>query len=139
MNRLIARSSLFDDFFRDMPGFFVRPLHGEPLPEQIRLDVKEADGSYMVQAEIPGVTKDNINIAIDGNELSISAEVKQEDVQSEGERVLRSERYYGSVARTVALPSDIDESSVKARYDNGLLTLTLPKKDRAAQRRITIE
>lgn len=139
MNRLIARSSLFDDFFRDMPGFFVRPLHGEPLPEQIRLDVKEADGSYMVQAEIPGVTKDNINIAIDGNELSISAEVKQEDVQSEGERVLRSERYYGSVARTVALPSDIDESSVKAKYDNGLLTLTLPKKDRAAQRRITIE
>ncbi len=139
MNRLVTRNSLFDDFFREVPGFFVRPLHGDPLPETIRLDVKEAGNSFVVSAEVPGVSKENIHVDIDGNEVSIRAEVKQEDAQTEDERVLRSERFFGSVARSISLPAEIDESASKARYEHGVLTLTLPKKSRSGQARITIE
>lgn len=139
MNRLVTRNSLFDDFFREVPGFFVRPLHGDPLPETIRLDVKEAGNSFVVSAEVPGVSKENIHVDIDGHEVSIRAEVKQEDAQTEDERVLRSERFFGSVARSISLPAEIDESASKARYEHGVLTLTLPKKSRSGQARITIE
>ncbi len=139
MNRLVTRNSLFDDFFREVPGFFVRPLHGDPLPETIRLDVKEAGNSFVVSAEVPGVSKENIHVDIDGNEVSIRAEVKQEDAQTEDERVLRSERFFGLVARSISLPAEIDESASKARYEHGVLTLTLPKKSRSGQARITIE
>lgn len=139
MNRLVTRNSLFDDFFREVPGFFVRPLHGDPLPETIRLDIKEAGNSFVVSAEVPGVSKENIHVDIDGNEVSIRAEVKQEDAQTEDERVLRSERFFGSVARSISLPAEIDESASKARYEHGVLTLTLPKKIRTGQARITIE
>lgn len=139
MNRLVTRNSLFDDFFREVPGFFVRPLHGDPLPETIRIDVKEAGNSFVVSAEVPGVSKENIHVDIDGNEVSIRAEVKQEDAQTEDERVLRSERFFGSVARSISLPAEIDESASKARYEHGVLTLTLPKKSRTGQARITIE
>lgn len=139
MNRLVTRNSLFDDFFREVPGFFVRPLHGDPLPETIRIDVKEAGNSFVVSAEVPGVSKENIHVDIDGNEVSIRAEVKQEDAQTEDERVLRSERFFGSVARSISLPAEIDESASKARYEHGVLTLTLPKKIRTGQARITIE
>ena len=139
MNRLVTRNSLFDDFFREVPGFFVRPLHGDPLPETIRLDVKEAGNSFVVSAEVPGVSKENIHVDIDGNEVSIRAEVKQEDAQTEDERVLRSERFFGAVARSISLPAEIDESASKARYEHGVLTLTLPKKIRTGQARITIE
>jgi HSP20 family protein len=139
MTRFITRSPLFDDFFKDMPGFFVRPLHGDPLPDQIRMDIKEQNGAYVVQAEMPGVAKNNIHVSIDGNQVSINAEVKQEDIQKEGEQVLRSERFYGAMARTFTLPCDIDEAASKAKYEDGLLTLTLTRKDRGSQQRLTIE
>ncbi|MFT4195519.1 Hsp20/alpha crystallin family protein [Ottowia sp.] len=140
-NQLIRRS-LFDDFFNDIaPGFFVKPLHGDPLPSpaQIRIDVKENDGAYTVQAEVPGVPKEDIHVAIDGNVVTLRAEVKQQDEQTEGEKVLRSERYYGAVSRGLQLPTEIDQSAARARYDNGVLTLTLPKKQAGGGQRLTIE
>jgi HSP20 family protein len=142
MNSLMTRGSLFDEFFRDMsPGFYIRPLHDEGLPDpvQIRMDVKESDGAYLVQAEIPGVRKDDIHVAIEGNVLTVSAEVKQEDVQAQNERVLRSERYYGSVSRGVQLPYEIDQTQSKAKYDNGVLTLTLPRKQGNGSQQLKIE
>ena len=142
MNALTRRGSLFDDFFRDFsPGYFIQPLHGDPLPAQIRLDVQERDGAFEVQAEIPGVKKEDIQVEIDGNLLSLQAQVRQED-SSAGEegRPLRSERYYGSVSRTVQLPTEVDDSQCKARYENGVLRLTLPKKaQEKSQRRVTVE
>lgn len=137
----LIRSRLFDDFFNDFaPGFFVKPLHGDPLPTaaQIKIDVKESGGAYMVQAEVPGVAKEDINVSIDGNVITLSAEVKQHDSQSEGEKVLRTERYYGAVSRSFQLPVDIDQAAAKAKYDNGVLTLTLPKKAAPSARRLTI-
>src|SRR5574337_71666 len=111
MNSLVSRGSLFDDFFKDFaPGFYVRPLHGDALPEpsQIKIDVKEDDAAYTVHAEVPGVPKEDINVSIDGNVVSLRAEVRQHDEKKEGEKVLRSERYFGSVARSFQLPADVD-------------------------------
>ena len=142
MSSLISRGSLFDDFFRDVsPGFFVKPLHGEPLPSpgQIKMDVKESDGGYTVSAEIPGVKKEDIHVTIEGSVVTVCAEVKQEDTQTKDDKVLRSERYYGSVSRGISLPQDIDQSQAKAKYDNGILTLTLPKKLNNSSQRLNIE
>lgn len=129
MNHLIPRGSLFDDFFKDVtPGFFIKPLHGDPLPQSIKVDVKENGDGYTLQAELPGVDRDDIHVTIDGNVVTLRAEVKQLDAQTSDEKVLRSERYFGSVARSFQLPADIDDSRAKAKYDAGVLTLTLPKK-----------
>ncbi|MFN3629786.1 MAG: Hsp20/alpha crystallin family protein, partial [Casimicrobiaceae bacterium] len=122
MHPLLARTnvpSLFDEFFRDMsPGFFVKPLHGDPLPTRIAVDVSENDSAYIVNAEIPGVKKEDIHIDIDGNMVTLRAEVKQEDRKTEGEKVLRSERYYGAVSRSFQLPMEIDANAAKAKYEN---------------------
>ena len=141
MNSLVTRGSLFDDFFKDIaPGFYVRPLHGDgvPTPSQIKVDVKETDGGYTVQAEVPGVPKEDIHVSIDGNVVSLRAEVRQHDQKTEGEKVLRSERYFGSVARSFQLPVDVDAAQAKAKYDNGVLTLTLPKKQGGNAQRLSI-
>ena len=142
MNSLVSRGSLFDDFFKDIaPGFYVRPLHGDslPAPSQIKVDVKDTEGGYTVQAEVPGVPKEDIHVSVEGNVVSLRAEVRQLDQKTEGEKVLRSERYYGSVARSFQLPADIDAAQAKAKYDNGILTLPLPKKLNNSSQRLTIE
>ena len=140
MNSLITRGSLFDDFFRDLsPGFFVKPLHGDALPQSIKVDVKESGEGYTVQAEIPGVSKEDIHVHIEGSTVTVSAEVKQEDKQTSDEKLLRSERYYGSVSRSFQLPADVDQAKAKAKYDNGVLTLTLPKKAAQSAQRLRID
>lgn len=138
-NGLITRSSLFDDFFNDIaPGFFVKPLHGDPLPAQIKVDLKESPEAYTIQAEIPGVSKDDIHVNVNGNSVTFKAEVKQEDRRKD-ENVLRNERYFGAVSRSVTLPVDIDNSQSKAKYENGVLTLTLPKRTSTPNNRLTVE
>ena len=142
MKSLTTRGNLFDDFFKDFaPGFFVQPLHGDalPSPAQIRIDVKETDQGYSIEAEVPGVDKDNIHVSTDGSQVSLRAEVQQLDEQKDGERVLRSERYYGSVSRSIQLPAEIDTDQCKARYENGVLKLTLPRKQGDSSRRLSIE
>lgn len=125
----------FDDVFR---GFF-RPVRVEGAPEvQIKMDVKEDDKSYTVHAEIPGVKKEDIHVTIDCNQVAISAETRQEKEVKEGEKVLRSERYYGKVSRSFSVASDIDESASQAKYNDGVLELVLPKKAATASKRLTI-
>ena len=140
MNHLIARSGLFDDFFKDVaPGFYVKPLHGDPMPALIKVDVKETPAAYTVLAELPGVPKEDIHVTVEGSVVTLRAEVKQEDRQTEGEKVLRSERYFGALTRSFQMPADIDEASAKAKFDNGVLQLTLPKKVAVAGQRLTID
>ena len=143
MNALMTRGGLFDDFFRDVaPGFYIKPLHGDalPTPAQIKVDVKETGDAYTVQAEIPGVPKEDIQVAVDGNVVSLRAEIKQQDSTGQDEKTLRSERYFGAVSRSFQLASDIDQAQAKAKYDNGVLTLTLPKKAAmSGAQRLTIE
>ncbi len=123
-----------------MRGCFVRPVNFEAAaPAKLRVDVTENNSAYVVRAEIPGVRKEDINIAIDGNQVEISAAVKNENEVREGEKVLRSERYFGKVYRAFALGQDIDEAATQAKYVDGVLELTLAKKVPAAARRITIQ
>lgn len=127
----------FDDLFR---GFLMRPVRLDGGQEmQIKMDVKEDDKAYTVHAEIPGVKKDEIRVTIDGNQVAISAEVKQEKEVTEGEKLLRSERYYGKVSRAFTVGQDVDETAALARYDNGVLELTLPKKATVQARRLKIQ
>ncbi|MDH4381340.1 MAG: Hsp20/alpha crystallin family protein [Gammaproteobacteria bacterium] len=142
MSKLInfGGRSLFDEFFRDVsPGYFVKPLHGDALPSQIRVDIKENEKAYSVQAEIPGVSKEDIHVSLDGGVVTLSAEIRQQDSQASNDQVLRSERYYGAVSRSFQLPQEIDIGNAKARYDNGVLMLSLPKKAQASSSRLAIE
>lgn len=124
----------FDDIFK---GFMVRPVLHELEPE-IKMDVSEDDKAYTVRAEIPGVKKDDIKVAVEGNQVSISAEVKKEKEEKEGKKVIRSERYYGKVYRSFSLDHDVDQDAVKAKYSDGMLELTLPKKPGTAGKEIAI-
>ncbi|QDL38233.1 Hsp20/alpha crystallin family protein [Rhodoferax sediminis] len=83
--------------------------------------------------------KDDIQVSLDGSVVTLRAEVKQEDSQTEGDKVLRSERYYGAVSRSLQLPQDIEQAQAKAKYDNGILMLTLPKKGGTGVQHLAIE
>lgn len=137
----IARFNTLDNALDElMRGFFVRPMNYEPaVPAQLRVDVTESDTGYVVRAEIPGVKKDDINVAIDGNQVEISAEVRYEKEVKDSPKVLRSERYYGKLRRAFALGQDLDEGATQAKYADGILELTLTKKAPAAAKRITIQ
>ena len=135
----ITRLDPLDDLFR---GFFVRPVDFNGTPQQppsIKMDVKEQGDNYLVHAELPGVRKEDIHVVVDGNQVSISAEVKQEKEVKEGERVLRSERYFGKVARSFQLGQEIDDSKAAARFTEGVLELTLPKRTASPNKRLAIE
>lgn len=126
-----------DDLFK---GFFVRPalLEGQPQM-QIKMDVKEDDKAYTVHADIPGVKKEDIHVSIEGNQVSISAETKVEKEEKKGEKVLRSERYVGKVARSFTLAHEVDESKSQAKYSDGVLELTLPKKAASSAKKLAIQ
>jgi HSP20 family protein len=126
-----------DDFFK---GFFVRPVafEGEKAM-QIKVDVKENDDAYTVHADIPGVKKEDIHVTVEGNMVSISAEKKTEKEEKEGEKLIRSERYVGKVGRSFTLGSDIDEGKAQAKYTDGVLELTLPKKTSSASKKLAVE
>lgn len=139
----MSRLSVYDPFAEVFPELFrgfLQPSRATGnLPTlEVKIDVKESDKEYTVHADMPGVAKEDIHVQIDGNRVSVSAEVKKTAEQKEGERVLRSERYYGAVSRSFALATDVDEERASARYENGVLTLTLPKKAAAGARRLQI-
>ena len=135
----ITRIDPLDDLFR---GFFVRPVDfngTQQQPPSIKMDVKEQGDNYLVHAELPGVKKEDIHVVVDGNQVSISAEVKQEKEVKEGERVLRSERYFGKVSRSFQLGQEIDDTKAAAKFNEGVLELTLPKRTASPNKRLAIE
>ena len=136
----ITRIDPFDDLFR---GFFVRPVDFKGAPAQtpsIKMDVQEQGDSYLVHAELPGVKKEDIDIQVEGNVVRISAESRQEREEKQGKRVIRSERYVGRVMRSFTLGMNVDDSAASAKFENGVLELTLPKKSLAESRcKITVE
>ncbi|MGH8660547.1 MAG: Hsp20/alpha crystallin family protein [Burkholderiales bacterium] len=138
----ITRYTPFDDAFDDLfRGFFVRPVSYEAPAgaAQFRVDVSEDEKAYTLRAEIPGVKKEDINVTIDGDTVAISAEVKNEKEVKNGERVLRSERCHGKVYRAFTLGQAVEEAGTSAKYANGVLELTLPKKAATQAKRITIQ
>ena len=139
MGTIIRRDPL-EDLFR---GFFVRPVDfaGNSVTEapEMRLDVSELPDGYQVHAELPGVRKEDIHVSIDGSVVAISAERKQEKEVKDGERVLRTERYFGKVSRSFQLGQEVDENNASARFNDGVLELKLPKKAAVQARRLNIE
>lgn len=137
----IMRYDPFDEMFGDLlKGILVRPVSFEdPSQFPVKVDVTEGDNAYKVQAELPGVKKEDINVSIDGNHIAISAEVKKEREEKNGERVLRSERYYGKFSRSFQLSQDVDESTAQAKYSDGVLQLVLPKKAAVSAKKLSIQ
>jgi HSP20 family protein len=138
----VTRWDPFEDSFDDLvKGFFLRPIRFEQQQEPVRakVDVKEDATSYTVLAEVPGVKKEDIQVSIDGNQVAISAEIKRQKEEKQGEKILRTERYYGKVYRSFALAQDVDSEQAQAKYENGVLELKLPKKAAASTRTLTVQ
>jgi HSP20 family protein len=140
VTRFDPLGELVDDFFK---GFLVRPVAyegggREALP-RMKVDVAEKNGAYTVTAELPGVRKEDIQITIDGAQVTLAAEVKREKEASQDERVLHTERLYGKVSRSFTLPQELDEAKAEAKYRDGVLELTLPKKAAAQRKQISIQ
>lgn len=135
----IARLDPFrniDDLLKD---FRLTPtLRGVESEPRIRMDVSETDQAYLVKAEIPGVQKDDIKVAIEGNQVSITAEVKKEEEKKSGS-MIRSERYYGQQYRSFTLPQEVDDTKAEAKYQDGMLELTLPKKPGTGGKQLAIK
>ncbi|MFZ9405745.1 MAG: Hsp20/alpha crystallin family protein [Burkholderiaceae bacterium] len=104
----------------------------------MRLDIAETDKDYQIKAEIPGVNKEDIDVRIEGNQVTLSAEVRKEKQEKDDGRVLRSERAYGYASRSFTLGCPLDDAKADARYENGVLTLAIPKKAEAAGRKLSI-
>jgi HSP20 family protein len=128
--------TVYDELFR---GFFkpVR-MEGAPSPVTITMDVRETENGYVVHSEMPGVKKEDVDVAIERNQVTITAEVKQEREKKEGDRMLRNERYFGNIYRSFTLPVELDESACEAKYENGVLELKLVKKAAAPGKRLAI-
>ncbi|WP_372528546.1 Hsp20/alpha crystallin family protein [Piscinibacter sp.] len=105
---------------------------------QIKIELTEHDADYTVKAEVPGVRKEDIDVRIEGNQVTISAETKKDKEEKKNGRVLRSERQYGYASRSFTLACAVDEAKADAKYQNGVLELTLPKKAGGSSRRLTI-
>lgn len=142
MSSLRVLDPAFTDSFESaMRRFFSPTVFETETPAlKMRIDVSEKDDAYHVKADIPGVKKEDINIRIDGNVVQIDAEVKREkETRGNGDKVLRSERYWGNISRTFSLAQDVDDGKVQATYADGVLTLALPKKASAASKKITVQ
>lgn len=141
MNALTARSYGIDDFFPEFFRRMARPFEfAAPMTGEIKIDVTENDKDYEVRAEIPGAKKEDIRISVDGNFVSISAEAKKEkEEKSKGGRLLVRETSYGAVSRGFSLGSEIDDKGVVAKLEDGILKLTLPKREGARVRRIEVQ
>lgn len=125
----------FEDLFREFRPPSLR--EGGEVP-QIRVDVSETDKDYTVKAEIPGVKKEDIKVDILGNRVTIAAETQRKEEQKEGSKLVRSELYYGQQYRSFTLDQEIDDSKAEARYVDGVLELTLPKKAGRAGHKLEI-
>jgi len=139
ITRFSPLGDTLDELFR---GFFVRPVGFEgngTAPTPFAVDVAEDERAYILRGDLPGVKKDDINITVDGDTVAITAEVRSEKEVKNGERVLRAERQYGKVYRAFTLGQAVDETQVQAKYADGVLELTLPKKAAVQAKRITVQ
>ena len=139
----MANVSVYDPFGprfnRLFANLMARPmLFDEKDWMELKLDVTEDEKNYVVRADVPGVKKEDIKVDIDGNSVSISAEVKRDKEEKKGENVVYSERYEGKMFRSFTLDRDVDEKAAQAKYADGVLELTLPKKANGSAKRLTI-
>lgn len=136
MRRDIER--LFEEFFEPISRrrrWWPKLEPGVVVPN---VDMYDRKNEIVVKAELPGVEKDNIDLKITDNNLTIKGELKKEEEVKE-EDYYSCERSYGSFTRTIALPTEVDSSKAKATFKNGILEITLPKKEEAKPKEIKVE
>src|SRR5512134_3467057 len=136
----LTRYNPFEDLFKDFgKGFWVKPYpFAAETSVEMKIDVKEDEKSFTVKADIPGVKKEDIQVDIEEDRISLRAEVKQEKEEKKDEKVVYSERSYGMVSRSFSLPAEVDAKGAKAEYKDGVLNLTLPKRGNGSAKRIAI-
>jgi HSP20 family protein len=127
---------LFDQAFRD---FFAGADNGGQSLKKLSMDVSETDTGYLVHADLPGVEKSAVKIQIDGQRVTISAETKKQDEKTEGGKVIYRERSASQFYRSFELPAELDPAASQAKLENGVLTLTLPRKAQTVIQQITVE
>jgi len=128
--------NMFQDFLAPLAQGGRWPDEGLAMP---RLDVSEHEKAFEVQAELPGVKKEDVKVAIDGQRVTIEGECQQANEQREGEQLVYSERSTRRYQRSFTLPSEVDDAGAEAKLENGVLMLTLPKKQGGAAKRLTIQ
>lgn len=138
-NDLFGRlvENMFQDFFAPFA-----PMSGQGFGSDVvspRLNVAETDKSFEVEAELPGVAKEDVKVAIDERRVTIEAEAKRESAQQEGENMVYAERSVRRYMRSFMLPTEVDDAGAQARLENGILMLSLPKKEGAQGKRLTIQ
>ena len=114
---------LFDDFFRG-DDFFPRREHG-----LMKTDIKEKDDKYVIEMDLPGYEKENINLELKNGYLYVIAKVETENNSDENEKYIHKERFYGECSRNFYVGEDITEEDIVAEFKNGILKITIPKKD----------
>ena len=137
----IYGESLFDDFFEDFFDFPVfddramqkaqKKLYGRHAANMMKTDVKEHDGHYEVDVDLPGFKKDEISLELKDGYLVISAAkgFDTEEKEKQNKKFVRRERYAGSMSRSFYVGEDIKQEDIHAKYENGVLKLTLPKEE----------
>ncbi|HUU21233.1 MAG TPA: Hsp20/alpha crystallin family protein [Phycisphaerae bacterium] len=126
-------NTLFGRFFEDWPFM---PARGETWWPA--MDVADEEDKIVIKAELPGVNADDIDISVVNNILTLSGE-KKETAERKEEKYWHVERYYGSFRRDITLPATVDAEAVEADYHDGVLTVTLPKTEKAKPRKITVK
>jgi HSP20 family protein len=124
----------FDPLFRD---FGIRPMFAPFDAPDMRIDVSENDKAYVIQADIPGAKKDDIDVAVEGRQVSITAKSSR-SIDRKDDTRLYSERSEGQVFRSFTLPAEVDDKGAEAKYADGVLTLTLPKRANGNNQRIKV-
>ena len=147
MSPIEEMERMFEDFF---PAGFMRPFRGG-MPRMSeaaapfegrwpRVDVQDRESDVLVHAELPGVKKDDLDVSVSDNTVTIKASTRSESEEGEKEGdYYRREIATGSFARTVALPGEVDTDNANAQFEDGILELTLPKREQAKRRRIQVE
>ncbi len=124
---------VFSDFDRDFFQGFGRPeqmLYGKNANRMMKTDVRETEGGYEVDVELPGFKKEELNLSLENGTLTISAQKNLEKKQEDNKgRMLRQERYAGAMSRSFYVGEAVTEEDIQAKYENGVLSLSIPKKD----------
>lgn len=140
--RPAVRSAAADRFFDDaFERFFAAPWMGPADSDAVRtptLDVAETEQAYTASIDLPGVEKKDVSVSIDGRRVSVEANSQRSDERKDGDRVLYRERSAASYSRSFTLPQEVDAQAASAKLDNGVLTLTLPKRGSSAAQRLTV-
>jgi HSP20 family protein len=136
------RTTVFGNLLDTMLDDFLAPATEGARDTSVfspRLDLTETDKAYVIDADLPGVAKSDLKVSVDGQRVTLEAEVRRDTERKEGETVVHAERIVRKYARNIELPGEVDDANAVAKLENGVLSLVLPKKQAVQSRLLTIQ